>query len=348
MEVLEQKEAEAATAGEDEEAEIRQREERSLQEEEVREGLVQQLASDKTCGGLLLRDLPEGTGNKSKEKQESLLMLIYASNLGPQEQDRMMNAEVKVTRRERARKGTIDLTLTLAAADGLLRKVWHQLERPCAQEGVKRYMIEASSEMTPVRLKPPTMFMKARAKVKEIIEEESLKALNVREHEKTREEELQAATKTPEQVQTLPDITVAANANKSSKESGGKEVPMEKEASSGGDDISQHTDADLSRVKRPIWVPPEGYGRCGRSCEGCVAKCLEQNLENCQNCHINSLKGGKSNPCHNRKECFEPKPKTQTTARGRSTGQKIQRRDLILDPIVMSIGKIGAHFPPMW
>ena len=35
-------------------------------EEEVKEGLVQQLTTDKTCGGLLLRDLPEGTGDKSR------------------------------------------------------------------------------------------------------------------------------------------------------------------------------------------------------------------------------------------------------------------------------------------
>ena len=145
MEGLEQKEAEAATAGEDEEAEGRREEERALQLEEVREGLVQQLSPDKTCGGLLLRDLPQGTGDKSREKQECLLMIMYASNLAPQEQDRLMTAEVKVKKGERVKKGTIDVTITLENADGLLRKVWHQLEKACAQEGVKRYQIEASS-----------------------------------------------------------------------------------------------------------------------------------------------------------------------------------------------------------
>ena len=66
MEGLEQKEAEAATAGEDKEAENRREEEKLIQEEEVREGLVQQLAADKTCGGLLLRDFRQGTGDRSR------------------------------------------------------------------------------------------------------------------------------------------------------------------------------------------------------------------------------------------------------------------------------------------
>ena len=288
MEGLEQKEAEAATAGEDKEAENRREEEKLIQEEEVREGLVQQLAADKTCGGLLLRDFPQGTGDRSREKQESLLMVIYASNLLPQEQDRMMKAEVKVTKRERARKGAIDITITLEAADGLLRKVWHQLERACTQEGVKRYQIEASSQLTPVRVKPPSMFMKARTRVKEIMDEEEKRHSEMNRQEKARKEDVQTAENDQEEVQVLGESMV------------GEPATEEEDVSPGIEKTSQHVGPEVQRIKKPIWLPPEGYVRCGRSCEGCIAKCAEQSLENCQNCHLNSLKRGKSNPCHNR------------------------------------------------
>ena len=38
-------------------------------EEEAREGLVQQVPEDKICGALLLRDLPEGGGEKTRAKK---------------------------------------------------------------------------------------------------------------------------------------------------------------------------------------------------------------------------------------------------------------------------------------
>ena len=246
-------------------------------------------------------------------------MVIYASNLLPQEQDRMMKAEVKVTKRERARKGVIDITITVDAADGLLRKVWHQLERACTQEGVKRYQIEASSQLTPVRVKPPSMFMKARTRVKEIMDEEEKAHSEMKRQEKARKENVQTAENDQEEVQVLGESMV------------GEPATEEEDVSPGIDKTSQHVETEVQRIKKPIWLPPEGYGRCGRSCEGCIAKCAEQSLENCQNCHLNSLKGGKSNPCNNRKECLELKPKNQTTVRGRSTGQKNQKKGLVLN-----------------
>ena len=53
----------------------------------------------------------------------------------------------------------------------------------------------------------------------------------------------------------------------------------------------------------------EGYGRCGKRCEGCAAKWEQQKLKNCQNCHLNLTKNTSSYGCHNRKACLEPKAK---------------------------------------
>ena len=337
MEGLEQKEAEEATAGEDEEAENRRDEERAIQLEEVKEGLVQQLTPDKTCGGLLLRDFPEGTGDKSREKQECLLMIMYSCKLTPQEQDRLMTAEVKVTKRERARKGTIDVTLSLGAADGLLRKVWHQLERACAQEGAKRYQIEASSQLSPVRVKPPTLFMKARLQVREIMAEEEKRALEIREQENAKKEEAALVREASEEA-LVENVENSSQNSKGEGESAvventqpglekeGEVAPGEKDDSLDGEEKRQQGDHETQRIKNPVWVPPEGYSRCARGCDGCIAKCAEQGLEKCQSCHLNSVKGGKNHPCHNRKECLEPKPKAQGNVRGRSGSQKNQKK----------------------
>ena len=237
-------------------------------------------------------------------------MIMYSCNLTPQEQDRLMTAEVKVTKKERARKGTIDVTLTLGAADGLLRKVWHQLERACAQEGVKRYQFEACSQLSPVRVKPPTLFMKARSRVQEIMAEEERKALEMREQERANKEEAEVTRKSSEEV-LVKNVVNACQNDESEDASGvvkntqpgveaGEELSHgEGDVGFGGDDKTQNSDNEIQRIKKHIWVPPEGYGRCARGCEGCIAKCAEQGLEKCQSCHLNSVKGGKSHPCHN-------------------------------------------------
>ena len=101
------------------------------------------------------------------EKQEALLTVITACSLTEQEKERLEEAEVAVTRS--GRKGKVDLKIKLVHADGLMRKVWSQLEKPCREEGVKRFQIEASSQVTPPRIKRLTGFQRARAKVAEII-----------------------------------------------------------------------------------------------------------------------------------------------------------------------------------
>ena len=60
----------------------------------------------------------------------------------------------------------------LEQADKLMRKVWSQLEASCREEGVKRYMIEASTEMSPAKEKPETALQQARTPVVLIMREE--------------------------------------------------------------------------------------------------------------------------------------------------------------------------------
>ena len=65
----------------------------------------------------------------------------------------------------------MDIKITLDQADELLRKVWSQLEVPYREEGVKRYMIEASTEMSPVKSKPKSAFQQAQRHVVTLLRE---------------------------------------------------------------------------------------------------------------------------------------------------------------------------------
>ena len=85
-----------------------------------------------------MKNFPEVTGNKKVEKQEALLTVITAWNLTLQEQERLEDADVTVTRPEKRRKERIDLKICMDQADGLMRKIWSQLEKPCREEGMKR------------------------------------------------------------------------------------------------------------------------------------------------------------------------------------------------------------------
>ena len=332
MESLEKKDVEAATAGDDEEVELRLEEERDRLEEEAKEGLVQQVAEDKTCGGLLLKDMPEEDGGKSMTKEEALLTVIYASRLDDQEAERMRTAEAKILpKRERAKKGTVDLKITLEGADQLLRKVWRNLEKACKQEGVKRYQLEAISVLLPVRKKPPTVFKKSRDMAREQLEEEQRKERKRREEEKAKQEEEkkkegQSARQVADMLQGETeqegvDIVkiVEKEADGQQEEiivDSGKEASLrlnireeEKSDDSEEEVLDSQSEMGIPRVKKPIWMAQEGYGRCGKGCEGCAAKCEQQKLENCHNCHLNLLKNTSSYGCHNRKACLEPKPK---------------------------------------
>ena len=322
---------ESATAGDDEEAEHRLQEERERLEEEAKEGLVQQVAEDKTCGGLLLRDNPDGDGEKPMTKEEALLTVIYASRLEEQEVDRMRAAEVKILpKRERAKKGTMDLQITLEGADQLLRKVWRNLEKACKQEGVKRYQSEATSVMSPVKKKPSTVFMKSRIKAREQLEEEQRTERRQREEEREKQEhnrlqrekdkvatteveviaqdELEEVDLDSEETITAP-VKVAGQLN--THEGSNRTNPQEEEECMDSEDESTNSQsgASTTRVKKPIWMAEEGYGRCGKGCEGCAAKCEQKGLENCHNYHLNLEKNTSSYGCHNRKACLEPKPK---------------------------------------
>ena len=66
----------------------------------------------------------------------------------------------------------------LENADALMRKVWSQLELSCREEGVKRFMIEASTEMSPVKEKMKTAFQQAMTRVVEIMKEEEKEKKN--------------------------------------------------------------------------------------------------------------------------------------------------------------------------
>ena len=124
---------------EDAEAEVRAKLYHAEKEAEKRNGLVQRLDNIKSCGGIFLKNFPEGATDKKIEKHEALLTVITACNLTIQEQERLEEAEMVVSRT--GRKGKIDLKIKMDHADGLMRKLWSLLEKPCREEGVKRYQL---------------------------------------------------------------------------------------------------------------------------------------------------------------------------------------------------------------
>ena len=67
-----------------------------------------------------MKNFPEGTCNKKVEKQEALLTVITAWNLTLQEQERLEDADVTVTRPEKRRKERIDWKICMDQADGLM------------------------------------------------------------------------------------------------------------------------------------------------------------------------------------------------------------------------------------
>ena len=87
----------------------------------------------------------------------------------------------------------MEVKIMLDKADALMRKVWNQLEVPCREEGVRRYMVEASTLMSPAKEKKKTAIQKARSCVAEHLKvEEETKRKNIAEEElrKTKESEV--------------------------------------------------------------------------------------------------------------------------------------------------------------
>ena len=330
MEGLEKRVAEEGTDEEDAEAESREETERTVKEAEEKEGLVPRLDTNKQCGGILLKNFPEGKCDKKMEKHEALLTVIAACNLTAQEQERLEEAEVAVT--SAGRKGTIDLKIKMGHADGLMRKIWSQLEKPCKEEGVRRFQIEASSQVTPPRVKRHTEFQRARIRVTEIImKEEERKAREGGKEKRSEARETQMDTTTYEnkadsQIEApklLPEgeiqcdkkevneVQIAARDTEEMLEVLQAREHISVPASS-VEDISAlketMPDGEIVRVKKQRWTPEAGFRRCGLKCKGCAEKCAEQGLEDCQNCHLNKTKKKNNNPCANRGECADPKP----------------------------------------
>ena len=318
MEGLEKRVAEEGIDEEDAEAEVRAETERAVKEAEAKEGLVQRLDSDKQCGGIFLKNFPEGKCGKKMEKQEALMTVIAACNLTPQEQERLEEAEVAVT--SAGRKGTLDLKLKMVNADGLMRKIWSQLEKPCKEEGVRRYQIEASSQVTPPRVKPQTGFQRARSRVKEIIMKEAERQAKEGENVEKRESaEAQVDDTNYEHSAVVPERIVEGDKEENKGVQKAADNILEKQAREPGpvplsptEDISAlkepMPDSEIVRVKKQRWTPEAGFRRCGLKCQGCAEKCSEQGLEDCQNCHLNKTKKKNNNPCANRGECKDPKP----------------------------------------
>ena len=233
----------------------------------------------------------------------------------------------------------IDLKIRMNHADGLMRKMWSQLEKPCREEGVKRYQIEASSPVTPAKVKQPTELQRARARVVEILKEEEQKKAKEKEDEEMRQlEKAQIPVKESEALQegtvshpvgdTEGDKEELMEVQESAGEDRNPEVKTSKtsdpglaEGSTAGEDMIQKPgggtyqekvagEQEIVRVKKQKWTPDQGFRRCGHQCPGCAQKCAEQGIEDCQNCHLNKTKKKNNNPCANRGECVDPRPAT--------------------------------------
>ena len=176
-------------------AEMRAEAERLEADAQAKEVLVYRVPPGKICGGVRLQGFPECMGNRKTEKKEAILTIIELCNdLSKEEEERLGRANVEVSRPERGKKGTVEVKVMLNDADALLRKVWSQLEVPCREEGVKRYMVEASTQMSPGKEKQKTALQKARNRVGEYLKEEEERNKKVEEEkrnatENTREEE---------------------------------------------------------------------------------------------------------------------------------------------------------------
>ena len=139
-------------------------------------------------------------GSKKTEKKEAILTIIeLCQDLSQEEEERLGGANVEVSRPERGRKGTIELKLMLNDADSLMRKVWSQLEIPCREEGVKRFMVEASTQMSPAKQKQKTSLQKARDRVGEHLKKEEQR------NKKAEEEKRSTKESSREEEETLPD-----------------------------------------------------------------------------------------------------------------------------------------------
>ena len=341
--------------------EAREKEER--EEEEKEEGLHKQLGQDKECGGIVMRNYPEEEGERTNEEQEILYVLQKMSSLTEDEIRATEDATVTITRPERGRKGTVIVKIMAKAADKTLRKIWSSIEEPCKQEGVKRYLLEASSPMTPKKLKPKSEFSKTRALVgkvlKEASEQESREKKQLEEEAKDmkrlEDEELLRVAESNKEVpiveeQNVEEILIEGTPQKK-EDSGNKEEDKleatnrmedkEAEVSTNTAEEDKTETAPLNsetgskettgkkKAKRKNENDPESHmKRCGEGCEGCRKKCAEQGRDDCTNCTANKRNKYTKNPCFNRRQCLKEKPKSQSTKNGKDKPKIIDPKDL--------------------
>ena len=260
-------------------AEMRAEAERLEAEAQAKEVLVHKLPQGKICGGVKLQGFPEGVGKKKTEKREAILTIIeLCNNLSQEEEEKLAMADVDVTRPERGRNGTVEVKVMLTNADALMRKIWSQLEEPCREEGMKRFMVEASTQMSPAKEKRKTALHNARNCVVEHMREEEKESKKKAEEEERKISKNVTDEEEGEVVENLILPTVgekppsgAPEAQKPvEKETGTMEKPVlegdntvmtsdlqkKKEEPNGGQPVTAEG-LETVRVKAQNWTPPQ-------------------------------------------------------------------------------------------
>ena len=83
-------------------------------EDAAKEVMVHRVPQSKVCGGVRLQYFPEGSGNRKTEKREALLTIIdLCPDVSQEDEERLGNAHVEVSRPERGRKGTEEVKIML-------------------------------------------------------------------------------------------------------------------------------------------------------------------------------------------------------------------------------------------
>ena len=323
-------------------AEMKAEAERMEDAAKAREVMVHKVPQGKVCGGVRLQFFPEGSGNRKTEKREALLTIIeLCPDLTQADEERLGSAGVEVSRPERGRKGTVEVKIMLEQADELMRKVWSQLEVSCREEGVKRYMIKASTDMSPVKEKPKTALQQARTRVVRIVREEEEKRMKdaeeqrkkASEEKKMEEESVTEDTEVlsqppvgkrqentqgvsphcppPKGVEETETLAISEESTLPQKKARNKDLEdslsvgshAEDEAAMQLQDRPVPSITETLRVKGQKWTPPQGHRRCSGNCSGCQRKCKELLLDDCQSCYLNKVKNTNSNGCCNRDAC---------------------------------------------
>ena len=277
-----------------------------------------------------------------------MLVVILAGLENEEEEAKVMEAHIEISRSERGGRKTQDLKMFLDNENVLLRKVWRNLEKVCRQEGIRRFQIEAKSKVSPIKKKIPSELEKAKEKVQIRLEKERQKAKDVEDAQsrlkktlcdmvkewcnylqfpKFHDSQLLAITyvvensasnmlenhkemSAPREEEVIENITLDVGSNSK----------VQEEAEDTTEDEAEQGVECSSRLKKAKWLPPDGWRRCGKGCAGCASKCVDQGLEDCQGCFLNNSRSVNSNSCLNREACVNLKE--QKDRRTRSSHKK--------------------------